>query len=103
MASALFPGARDETSPVISTEFVGTSISSGGDGAETWQASDDMVAENPFVKYFNGQRGYVRCRLTSAQWQSDYRIVPYVSQPDAPIATHASFVVENGRPGAERV
>ena len=60
------------------------------------------MAENPFVKYFNGQRSYVRCRLTSALWQSDYRVLPYVSQPDAPIATHASFVVENGRAGAER-
>jgi len=95
--------ARDESSPIISTEFVGTSISSGGDGADRWRRSDDMMAENSFVKYFNGQRGYVRCRLTSAQWQSDYRTIPYVSQPDAPIATHASFVVENGRPGAERV
>ena len=82
--------ARDESSPIISTEFVGTSISSGGDGADRWRRSDDMMAENPFVKYFNGQRGYVRCRLTSAQWQSDYRIIPYVSQPDAPIATHAA-------------
>jgi alkaline phosphatase D len=35
--------------------------------------------------------------------KADYRVVEYVSREGAPIKTRASFVVENGRPGAERV
>jgi alkaline phosphatase D len=44
----------------------------------------------------------VTCEVTPAEWRSDYRILPYVSKDDAPIATKASFVVRKGRPGAER-
>ena len=51
----------DPKSAIVGTEFVGTSISSGGDGADRGVRTAAMLAENPFVKYFNGQRGYVRC------------------------------------------
>ena len=50
--------------PVIATEFVGTSISSGGDGADKLENSDAVLAENPSVRFFNSQRGYVRCTVT---------------------------------------
>jgi alkaline phosphatase D len=33
----------------------------------------------------------------------DLRVVSTVSRPDAPESTFASFVVEHGTPGAERV
>ena len=82
---------------------MGTSISSGGDGAEKRDDSDAMLAENPFVKFFNAERGYVRCEVTSEQWTADYRVVPMVSVPGGECLTRASFVVENGRPGAQRV
>jgi hypothetical protein len=35
--------------------------------------------------------------------RADYRVVEYVSQPDAPITTRASFLIEDGRPGAQRL
>jgi alkaline phosphatase D len=92
-----------ESGPVVATEFVGTSISSGGDGAEKRDDTDAMLAENPFVKFFNAERGYVRCELTPERWQADYRVVPKVRVPDGECLTRASFVVENGRAGAERV
>ena len=92
----------NEGDPVVATEFVGTSISSGGDGTEKRDDSDAMLAENPFVKFFNAERGYVRCELTPEQWTADYRVVPKVTVPDGECLTRATFVVENGRPGAER-
>ena len=61
-----------------------------------------MVAENPHIKFFNGQRGYVRCTLTPEQWRADYRVLPFVKQPGAPIYTRASFVVEAGNPGLQQ-
>lgn len=89
-------------SPTVATEFVGTSITSGGDGAEKRQDTDGVLAENPFVKFYNAERGYVRCELTPDEWRTDFRVIPYVSRPGAPCSTRASFVVENGRPGAVR-
>lgn len=89
-------------SKVVGTEFVGTSISSSGDGSEQPNGHDQILAENPFVKFFNGERGYVRCELTPETWRTDYRTVPYVTRPGAPIKTRASFVVESGRPGLNR-
>ena len=50
----------------MATEFVGTSISSGGDGRTNRPDLDALLAENPHVKFYNGQRGYVRCRWTRA-------------------------------------
>jgi alkaline phosphatase D len=92
-----------ENSPVVGAEFVGTSISSGGDGSDTQATTAQRLAENPHIKFFNAQRGYVRCVLTPERWQSDYRVVAAVTQPDAAISTRASFVVENGRPGVKRL
>ena len=93
----------DPDSPTVGTEFVGTSITSGGDGADTNPRAQGIVAENPHIKFFNGQRGYVRCVLTPESFRADYRVLPFVSRRGAPIETRASFVVENGRPGAQRV
>ena len=86
----------------VATEFVGTSISSSGDGEDRPDGTDKMLSENPCVKYYNAERGYVRCQVTPGQWKSDYRTVPYVTRPGAPITTRASFVVESGRPKLNR-
>ncbi len=92
----------DLDSPLVATEFVGTSITSGGDGTRRPKYLSDMLAENPFVKFHNAQRGYVRCEISPTEWRSDYQTVEYVSRRGAPVATSASFVVESGRPTLER-
>lgn len=91
---------EDEKSPVVGTEFVGTSISSGGDGSEATKGAESLYAENPFVKYFNAERGYVSCEVTPKTWTARYQTVPFVTKPDAPLVTRKTFVVENGHPGA---
>ena len=91
----------DPSSPTVGTELVGTAISSGGDGDESTRA--DALALNPHFKFYNNRRGYVRCTLTPALMTADYRTLPYVSRPGAPIDTRASFVVESGRPGAQLI
>jgi alkaline phosphatase D len=80
----------------LASEFVCTSISSGGDGEKEPKGLAELYAENPFVKYHNAERGYVRCRVAPGQWQSDFQMVEYVTRPGAPIHTRASFVVESG-------
>jgi alkaline phosphatase D len=92
----------DEAAPVVGTEFVGTSISSGGDGSDVRDGTAGMRSENPWVRFFNSQRGYVRCAITQQTWTADYRVLEYVTHQGSPISTRASFVVEAGRPGAQR-
>jgi alkaline phosphatase D len=90
----------DPKSPIVGTEFVGTSISSGGDGSDTRADTPAVLAKNPHIKFFNGQRGYVRCAVERERWLADYRVVSIVTKPGGIIDTRASFVVRNGAPGA---
>ena len=91
-------------SPTVATEFVGTSISSNGDIPVYGPYYGPMIKYNPHIKFFEGdKRGYVRCTVTPDQWRTDLRMVTTVSRPEAPSYTLASFVVEDGRPGAQQV
>ncbi len=93
---------RPDSAPVA-VEFVGTSISSGGDGENLPKSRAGIPGENPCVQFLNNERGYVRCEVTPQQWRADYRTVPFVTRPGAPVQTRASFVVEAGRPTLQRV
>jgi alkaline phosphatase D len=92
----------DPASATLATEFVGTSISSdfpAGFIAPVQAALPD----NPHIKFFDGlYRGYVRCTLSPERWVSDYRAVASILDENAPAFTLASFVVEDGVPGAQR-
>ncbi len=98
----LGPDGLRPDAPLVGTEFVCSSISSGGDGLDMPERVAAFLPDNPHVRFFNGKRGYVSCTVTQDRWQSDYRAVPYVTRPGAPIETKASFVVARGRPGALR-
>lgn len=87
---------------VVGTEFVGTSISSGGDGVLKPKTLDETYAENPFVKFHSTERGYVSCEITPGRWRTKYQAVEYVSRPGAPLRTRAEFVVESGQPGLQK-
>ena len=91
----------DPRTPIVATEFVGTSITSTGDGADMSPLMKAMVSENECVRFANNQRGYVRFDLKPKELRADFRVVEYVSKPGAPIKTRASFVVEDGGPGAK--
>lgn len=90
----------DEKSPIVATEFVGTSLSSGGDGVVNPKTVEDVLRENPFVKFWNAERGYVTCEITPNLWTARYQVTPFVTKPGSPIETRRTFVVEHDRPGA---
>jgi alkaline phosphatase D len=92
---------RKSDTPVVATEFVGTSISSGGNGTDKPKALGTLLAENAGLKFHNTQRGYVRCTVTPREWRSDYLVVDAVTQPGGKVTERASFVVEAGHPGAK--
>lgn len=95
-------GADDPspTARTVAPEFVGTSLSSGGDGDDS--TGDKFRAANPCLSYYSNRRGYARATVTPASCTVEYRVVPYVSRPGAPIQTDASFVVRNGIGGLSR-
>lgn len=88
-------------SPTVGVEFVGTSISSGGNGTQKLSYTDGMLAENPFMRFHNAERGYVSCSVTRKEWRSDYQVMETVTQKKSNLITRASFVVEDGEPGAQ--
>ena len=88
----------DPSSPVVATELVTTSISSGGDGSDTRDEIAQLLPENPHIRYFSNRRGYVRTRITADELRADFRVVPFVSQPGAEVYTGASFVVPDRAP-----
>ncbi|WP_433555836.1 alkaline phosphatase D family protein [Pseudonocardia xinjiangensis] len=94
---------NDPDSRTVATELVGTSISSEGDGKANPVGDAKQMAENPHIKFINRDRGYVRSVVTPTEWTADFRTVDYVSRPGAPVGTRASFVIEDGRPGARSV
>ncbi len=91
-------------SPVVATEFVGTSVSSNGDGEVYGPYYGPMIPFNPHIWFFDGdRRGYVRCRIDRDEFRTDLQMVTTVSRPDALRYTYALFVVTDGRPGAHRI
>lgn len=93
---------RDIDSPVVATEFVGTSITSGGNGVANPKDRETILDENPCVQFYNRERGYVRCTVTPESMRADFRAVEDVTKPGAPAITRASFIVEAGQPGAKQ-
>jgi alkaline phosphatase D len=83
----------------VATEFVGTSISSGG----LIPPSLEEMARKllPDVKYFNAhQRGWIHCTVTPDEWLSEYRVVADNLVENSPLNTDARFKVTPGTPGA---
>jgi len=90
--------------PTVAAEFVGTSISSGGDGLDRSAAvNEQTLPENPHLKWQNSRRGYFTCDVTPDEWRTVYHTVPYVTRPDAPVETASRWRLERGRPGIQAV
>ncbi|WP_233624427.1 alkaline phosphatase [Actinoplanes sp. ATCC 53533] len=86
-------------SAAVAVELVGTSVSSASDGTDSTPGLEQQRRDNPHLRFANAQRGYIRCELTRDTLRADYRVLPYVTRPGAPIATRASFVSHRDRPG----
>jgi alkaline phosphatase D len=96
----LKPDFDDDKSPVVASEFCGTSISSHstarGDIARA-------VAYNPHIHYGRGdQRGIVRFTLDTRALQAELRAVNDPDDPASASTRLARFVVEAARPGPRR-
>jgi len=89
----------DVTSPVIGSELVTTSVTSGGRGGSA-PPSSGWLANNPHVKYWQDQRGYVRATLTPDLLTAEFMVVtPSVLSTTASLAVDRRFAIEAGSPG----
>ncbi|MFF3331197.1 alkaline phosphatase D family protein [Streptomyces sp. NPDC002888] len=89
----------DPASRTLGTEIVATSIASGRDGSDKPANWTTYTTANPHLKFYNGRRGYVTVALGEDQARADFKTVPYVTRPGAPVTTAASFVTGVGEPG----
>ncbi|MDQ3433114.1 MAG: alkaline phosphatase D family protein [Actinomycetota bacterium] len=98
----------EPSSRTVGTEFVGTSISTSGDAPKernggTWETVyGDNTGVNEHQRFVDFHRGYVRCTLNQTEWRTDFRVIETTQTPTSPVSTLATFVVEDGRPGAKR-
>ena len=85
-------------SPLVATEFCGTSISSRGSAQ---RAVDAALPFNPHVRYGRSEeRGYVRFALTRERLEADLRVVAEPKDARSAVGSAARFVVEAGKVGA---
>ncbi|GAA3745516.1 alkaline phosphatase D family protein [Plantactinospora mayteni] len=89
----------DPTSRTVGSELVCSSITSGGNGADSVTGSHPYFPHNPHLKFHNNQRGYVLTRFTERELRADFKVLPHVTTAGAPAYTRASFVVEDRVPG----
>jgi alkaline phosphatase D len=100
MAGDLRVDFDKERSPVIASEFVGTSISSNGPGRARIEA---LLAKNPHVKFANGaRRGYAKFEITPQRWETSFRAVVDVNDAQSKVYELGQYVVEDRRPGPQR-
>ncbi len=87
-------------SPVVASEFVGTSISTNGDNTPYGPYYGPMIKYNPHIKFFDGdRRGYLRHTVGRESWQTDLVMVDTVWRRTSPASVMKSFVIEDQRPG----
>lgn len=100
MAGDLRVDFDNERSPVIASEFVGTSISSYGPGRAR---IDALLAKNPHVKFANGaRRGYAKFEVTPQRWETSFRAVVDAADAQSRVFDLAQYVVEDRHPGPQR-
>jgi len=90
----------DADSPIVASEFCGSSITSWGGK----QPLDALRAVNPHLHYArNDQRGYMAFRLDAREGlQASVRSLDDALKPDSGISTTGRFTVAPGRPGVLR-
>jgi alkaline phosphatase D len=87
----------DPNSPVVATEFVGTSVTSAGPPQDLIAAT---LPDNPHVRFFEGRkRGYVSVDLDAKLMTTRMRALSDVTDPQASISTLKTFAVESGKAG----
>lgn len=89
----------DPKAPVVATEFIGGSLTSQTPPDKRVQ---ELARNNPHLRYGRGGvNGYGVVALEPTAATVSFRTVRSVKEQNSPVSTHARFVVEAGKPGAQ--
>ncbi|MFI1731084.1 alkaline phosphatase D family protein [Streptomyces acidicola] len=90
----------EASSPIVGEQFIVTSVTSTGDGPGS-QATKNGWLKNPWVKYVDGYRGYIRSTFTPTGVYSTQRDVQFVTRPNAPVWDAQNFFIDAKKPGIQ--
>jgi len=87
----------DAASPIVATEFVGTSVTAHPPPYDLFMK---FMPDNPHVRYFESRkRGYATLDIEPQCVTATFRSLADATDPNTEVETLKSFVVEEGRPG----
>lgn len=89
----------DPLSPPLASEFLATSVTSGGSGSPRQAHQLHTLDHNPHVALLNNQRGYQLYRVDAGRWATDIKVLDQVDRPGGQLSNLATYVVEQGKPG----
>ena len=84
-------------SPVLGVELAGTSITSGGNGANSDLDDARLKEASPHVRFGNAQRGYLLNRIRPGHWETEIRVTDSVTDPTATLYRHSLITVPAAR------
>lgn len=104
-AVGVVPMRDDELDgPAAATEFLATSISSGGDGSPNLdEKGRRLVADNPHIDLLNQQRGYQTFDITPTEWRTAVKVMDKVQSRGGRLSTLARYAVSPETPALHRV
>jgi len=98
-----YAGLLDDRDKAVAVEFVGTSISSDGDGQDIPGWGPKFMANNPELKFINNRRGYMTCDVTRDEWRTNFMVVDKISTPGGTLSKRATWAVAHGEPALREV
>jgi alkaline phosphatase D len=89
-------------SKILGSEFITSSLSSGGDGQRDPAAREYLLSQLPYMKFANGRRGYVSFDMKPDIVNVAYRAADSVTRQDSAVRNAGTFIMEAGRPGLQK-
>jgi alkaline phosphatase D len=91
----------DPQATVVATELGATSITTRG---RAQSMTDTILRENPHILHGDSaRRGYTLVDVTPERCTARLRVIADATDRNTAVSTAATFAVEAGRPGAQRL
>jgi alkaline phosphatase D len=91
-----YAGLLHDRGKPVAVEFVGTSISSDGDGQDIPGWGPKFMENNPQLKFINNQRGYMSCEVMPDEWRTNFLVLDKISTPNGALSKRATWTVAHG-------
>lgn len=89
----------DPEAPPLASEFLATSIASGGTGGLRHPNELNVLNNNPNVTLLNNQRGFHLYTISDRQWLAEIKVLDQVDRPQGQLSVLARFIVDPQAPG----